>query len=138
MVGGRDFGGYWLPQPFLRMRLDIILDMDNSQFDIRQFDWFELFRENLDYEDRKELDALAARANKHRAAIAVAGHPFQDYVLMLSFMLDAYKELRWLHQNIQATYCAKVQNEAGTAAPQPGAEIGCSRSQPNRQSCGPV
>ena len=76
----------------------IIPDMDNSQLDIRQYDWFELFRNSLDEEDRKELDAFAARVNEHRAAIAVAGYDFPEYVVMLSFMLEEHKDLNRLQR----------------------------------------
>ena len=50
--------------------------MDNSQLDIRNYDWFTLFRDTLDDADRKELDAFVVRVNEHQASIAVAGHPF--------------------------------------------------------------
>jgi hypothetical protein len=66
--------------------------MENSYLDIRKHGWFEIFRDGLDNEDRKELDALAVRVNTHHASIAVAGHPFPNYVVMLSFMLENYKE----------------------------------------------
>ena len=66
-------GGYRLPQLFPGCRLAIIPLMTNSQLDIRKYDWFELFRDGLDDDDRKELDAFAVRVNEHRAAIAVAG-----------------------------------------------------------------
>ena len=74
--------------------------MTNSQLDLRQYDWFELFREYLDDEDRKELDTFAARVNEHRAAIAVAGYDFPEYVVMLTFMLEEHKDLKRLQREI--------------------------------------
>ena len=92
--------GYLLIQPFPRTRLVIIPAMENSQLDIRKYDWFELFRESLDEDDRKELDAFAARVNEHRAAIAVAGYDFPEYVVMLSFMMEEHKDLKRLRREI--------------------------------------
>jgi len=74
--------------------------MDNSQLDIRKYDWFEHFRDSLDDEDRKELDAFASRVNEHRAAIAVAGYDFPEYVVMLSFMMEEHKDLNRLQRGI--------------------------------------
>jgi len=81
-------------------RLVIIPCMDNSQLDIRKYDWFEHFRDSLDDEDRKELDAFASRVNEHRAAIAVAGYDFPEYVVMLSFMMEEHKDLNRLQRGI--------------------------------------
>ena len=67
---------------FPRTHLVIISAMANSQLDIRKYDWFELFRDSLDDDDRNELDTLAVRVNEHQASIAVAGHPFPNYVVM--------------------------------------------------------
>jgi len=42
------------------------------------------------------LDAFAARVNEHKAAIAVAGYDFPEYVVMLSFMMEEHKDLKRL------------------------------------------
>lgn len=78
----------------------IIPFMGNSQLDIRKCDWFEIFRDGLDEDDRKELETLVVQANEHRALIAVAGHPFPNYVVMLSFMLEEHKDLKRLQMQI--------------------------------------
>ena len=77
--------------------------MPNSHLDIRQFDWFTLFRNSLDDDDREELDALVVRVNEHQASIAVADYPFPNYVMMLSFMLEEHKELKRLEREIAET-----------------------------------
>jgi hypothetical protein len=53
--------------------------MENSKLDI------------LDGGDRKELDALVVLVNEHRVSIVVAGYPFPNYVVMLSFVLEEHK-----------------------------------------------
>ena len=80
--------------------MDIIPRMTNSQLDLRQYDWFALFRDSLDDEDREQLDALVVRVNDHQASIATAGHPFPNYVVMLAFMLEEHYELKRLKRKI--------------------------------------
>jgi hypothetical protein len=72
----------------------ILPEVHFDGFVIRKYDWFELFRDRLDDKDRKELDALVVRVNEHQASIAVADHPFSNYVMMQPFILEEHKDLK--------------------------------------------
>lgn len=74
--------------------------MGNASLDIRKYDWFKIFRDGLDEDDRKELDALTAKVNEHRAAIAVSRYEFPEYVVMLSFMMEEHKDLKRLQREM--------------------------------------
>lgn len=74
--------------------------MENPKLDIRKYDWFEIIRNGLDEDDRNELEAFVTRINEHLAAIAIAGHPFPNYVVMRSYMLKKHKEPKRLRREI--------------------------------------
>lgn len=74
--------------------------MGNVSIDIRKYDWFEIFRDRLDDEDRKELDALAVRVNEYQGAVAVSGYDFPNYALMLSFKMEEHKDLKQMQREM--------------------------------------